>query len=275
MTANTKIIVYLCVVGCIHSGQQRQGNPGAVDLTPLISYETDVLVYLVSIAQLSSPESQRVIESTLVGQYRQNRAKGFTFQKMVVATSETEGFDVERVTTGPWPVGMWVERYRALAAARAPSTLLFALGDDAVLLQDMGFGDPKTLIVSGKDPRVMKVDGANAKVIHISLIPVPKDRLSFEKKRFFASAFVEVDRMPTKALAEEALNELGRKIPECRIQVVLRTDPWFIGFAEYPVGVRFVPFAPPVTQAEYLGAPEVHCTQAADGGVVCGGRSLR
>jgi hypothetical protein len=242
---------------------------------PVISYVTNLLVYRVAVSAAVSSESRTMVEGTLALEFRKNRAKGLVFQKLVVVTSRNEGFDVENLSSGPWPFSMWVDRYRVLAKARAPSALLFALGDNAVFIGDDGSDVLQEHVISGKDPRLMTVEGAKVQIVHVCFIPVSKERYAFEKKRFYVSVFVEVDRAPTRRLAEAALEELKRRIPDSRIQVVLRTDPWFIGFREYPAGLRFVPFIEPITEPEYLRAPEVHCTQMVDGGSVCAGRSLR
>lgn len=265
------LFVAVCRLASIAAGQTNGNGAASGDL---VSYKTDVLLYRISFSSaLLSAKAQ--VERSLASEYSKNRSSGIAFQRIVLVSSKADTFAVEWTELGHVPFEEWQRRYGSLSKAGRPGLLLLGIGEDAVLVRNDGSGNLGEKLISGEDPRLMRIEGASVKIVHLSLIPISELRREIEHKKFRASVFVQVDRTPTTVLAKSILRALKPKLPEASLQVVVRNDPWFIDYAAFPVGLRFVPFLAMISEGEYLRAPEVHCTDALDGSVVCGGRSVR
>ena len=151
------------------------------------------------------------------------------------------------------PYAAWRRAYDALEKLPLPMAHLVSIGDDAALRVRNPDGTSIRRVLSGRDPCELVVNGTPVNLLHFGAFAIRPD-----SKELRIQVFAYTSGVLNTALGLSVLRDLMQKLPFTSVSVHIRTDPWFISDAAFPVFPAFENARPP-TEKEYSSSSLLAC----------------
>lgn len=202
--------------------------------------------------------------AVLVDRHEFGRAKAIAISESFVKSQSeipfskleigTERYQVQRVPRPPFaPFDYWMRNYERLKSLtwRMAETVCF---DRGAVMRIRTDGDSvERIVLRGQDPLMGNTGFGAYEIVHIELTTSPSGGLAN------VSVFVKTSWEPDTSSGEAVARTVVQQLPFKRVNVFLRSDPWFIQDRAFPDYYAFVINLRPPNESEYNASRTVYC----------------